>query len=310
MRILITGASGFVGRALTEHLMAKGHEVVGQSRSRQADFPAECLACDFADTKSLRQAFASVDHVIHAAGRKAGTRVEDFMQDNASLPVQLYKLAQETGVFSFIHLSSATALLDVSAQGQSQMTEVKTANVKVPWAYARSKALAEQDLLAEAKDGETRLKILRPCLIWGGQAFFHKRLKGGGFRRIGRGDHGHTTVHIDNLVGFINSALDYGGEQQVFHPQDAGQLPFDQFLGRLSARLGTPMPPSVSPIIARALSGTLNAARTATGNTRDFGFQGVRALFGHEFTTDDTLSREALNWQPPLSVEAAMERTD
>ena len=308
MRILITGASGFVGRALTDHLMAQGHEVTGHSRRVQSDFPNPCLACDFSDTKALSTALTKTDHVIHAAGRKSGTRVGDFMRDNADLPVHLFQLAQQAGVQGFTQLSSATALLDLSAKGQSDMPETQAANCQVPWAYARAKALAEHRLIEAAKRGGTRLHILRPCLIWGGQAFFHTRLKNGNFRRIGQSAHGHTTVHIDTLTDFIAHSLRYEGPQQVFHPQDAGQLPFDQFLTQLSTRLSAPVPGLVPPPLASALAGMLGAARRLSGNTQDYGFQGVRALFGHAFTTSDALSREALNWQPPLSVAAAMER--
>ena len=304
MRILVTGASGFVGGALVAHLRAQGYDVLGHGRQAH---PACDVVSDFSRGGAIYDLLSEVTHVIHAAGRKGGLKVAPYLADNAALPTRLFARAAQAGVRHFIHISSATALLDPALAGQQGLDERTPVNTAVPWAYARSKALAEQALTVAAKDSTTRLSLVRPCLIWGGAAPFHTRLRQRQFRQIGPATHGHTTVHIDNLSSLIARLLAYDGPEQVFHPQDPDPRALHKFLSELSGALNLPPPPRLSLRPARYAAQGAGALRALSGDTLDFGLQGITALFSREFTTHDASTRAALEWQPPLSIAAGLQ---
>ena len=243
-----------------------------------------------------------VDTIVHAAGRKGGMRTADFMRDNRDLPIKLYDLAKDAGVRRFIFISSATALLNLLPDPQTGLSEDTPANIHLNWAYAASKAQAEHGLLSRADlPGDwPALSIVRPCLIWGGDAPFHKRLTSGQLKLWGDAEQLHTTVHIDNLSEMMSALLAYEGEQRVFHPQDPKAVAFGAFCERLAADLGAAKPARASPALI-TLGATL--AKLLIGLTFgrfDPGLQGVQVLFGRTLTTDDAATRQALNWRPSL----------
>ena len=296
MKILITGATGFVGGMLAAHLRAEGYEVLAHSRA-----PSQgCVACAFENEAGLRTLMEGADILIHAAGRKSGIRTADFMIDNRDLPVRLYDLAAQTEVKQFIFLSSSTALLNLLPNPQLNLPETTPANIHVNWAYAASKAQAEHALLSRANlPGQWPLLcIVRPGLIWGRNAPFHQRLQKGQIKLWGKVDQMHSTVHIDNLADMIAHLLAYKGAQRIFHPQDPAPANFPTFCSRLAAHLDAPLPARISPALVGAGATLAKLLIGLTFGRVDPGLQGIHMLFGRSFTTDDQATRAALKWEP------------
>jgi NADH dehydrogenase len=110
MKIAITGGTGFIGRHLANHLIARGHEVVviargRYSRNTQPIPGASFVTMDIKDTAKLVEAFRGCDAVAHCAG----TSVEDGRQTFRQLHVEgtrsAVQAAEETGVKKFVLLS-------------------------------------------------------------------------------------------------------------------------------------------------------------------------------------------------------------
>lgn len=155
MRILITGASGFIGGAVARALRERGHDLVLAVRSPEtvrAAFPtAHVVACDFSawlDPADWTDALAGVDVVINCVGIIQQSGLQRFEALHARAPVALFRAARDAKVRHVIQISALGA--DEGAVS----------------CYHRTKKAADDALLALGLDGV----ILRPSLVYGADA--------------------------------------------------------------------------------------------------------------------------------------------
>lgn len=166
--LLLTGASGFVGKNLRDAFTRAGHEVFGLSRCAVAEFPKEKIfPWDALDNGAI----PSVDAVIHLAGKahdlkkKAGAEI--YFSVNTELTKKVFRWFEKSSATQFYFFSSVKAAADFV------QSDVLTENcVPAPVGpYGESKIEAEK-FLQESFDfsdsaGEKRVYILRPCMIHG-----------------------------------------------------------------------------------------------------------------------------------------------
>lgn len=171
-RIVITGATGFVGRNLVGALLEKEFRLtlavrdVGRSRRALPDHPnvdlvpyASILAGD-----GLRGA-AAVVHLAGLAHAPSGTEEAAFQKANADNTLQVAESVRRSKIPLFLHISSIAA---VTANASDQLIDDMTPPRPVT-AYGRSKLAAEQHVAALAKEGVCAVS-LRPPLILGHDA--------------------------------------------------------------------------------------------------------------------------------------------
>jgi nucleoside-diphosphate-sugar epimerase/predicted dehydrogenase len=175
-RILVTGASGFLGGRLVERLSEQGTAVRGTTRllSRARDLPGvEWVQCDLAREDRLRGALCDVETVFHCAalcGPPGSLR--EYDEANLEGTTRLLRLAAETGVKNFIYVSSMSvyaapddsgSMLDESAPLDNRAAE------RGP--YTRSKLAADRAVLDFARRHRgaraPRIVVLRPGTIYG-----------------------------------------------------------------------------------------------------------------------------------------------
>jgi nucleoside-diphosphate-sugar epimerase len=161
MKVLITGASGRVGRAISIRLYP-GHEVLGydQAPSSTAD-----VVASLEDTDRLRSALEGVDAVVHTAALHAphvGVRSEaEFERVNVRFTGDLLRLSVAAGVRRFI-FTSTTALYGAAATPREKAGWVTEDTVPQPRTiYHRTKLQAESVLEAAAGRGELDVTVLR-----------------------------------------------------------------------------------------------------------------------------------------------------
>lgn len=152
MKILLTGAGGFIGSALLPLLVERGHGVRALYRSSMPVLQAgvENIQGDLADEILCRQICQGVDAVIHLAGQahvqcSKGSHIRNTYETTSKLA----KSAGEEGVQQFIYISSTKA------------------NYPAHSAYAAIKLATETHLLQLHAHGDLKVVCLRPALVYG-----------------------------------------------------------------------------------------------------------------------------------------------
>lgn len=148
MNIIITGATGFVGKNLSKFLKEKGYHIV---------------------PLSLRKAWEldqNAEAIIHLAGKAHDTKntsaEKEYFEINTELTKKLFKEFLNTTAQDFIYFSSVKATADTV---EGFLDESHTSNPQTP--YGKSKLEAEEFLLSQKLPENKRLFIIRPCMIHG-----------------------------------------------------------------------------------------------------------------------------------------------
>jgi len=120
LKVLITGASGFIGRRLSQTLSESNHSVVGTGRTvppSSENFPGKFIAADLQKESDCRSVSRDLDAIVHCAG-KAGAwgRSGDYFRANVVATQQLLAAARANGVTRFINLSSPSIYFDYKDQ--------------------------------------------------------------------------------------------------------------------------------------------------------------------------------------------------
>lgn len=202
--ILVTGGGGFLGGAIVQSLVSKGENVRTLSRGRYAklDQPGiEQIQGDLCDKDAAKAACQEVEAVFHVAAKPGvwGT-YDDYYQPNVVGTENIIEACIACGVERLVYTSSPSVVFDGN--------DMEGVDETVPYPstyhahYPRTKALAEQKVLAAAKNGLPAV-ALRPHLIWGPDdnhlvprilARAHR------LRRIGGGANKVDTIYIDNAA--------------------------------------------------------------------------------------------------------------
>ncbi|MFB9862899.1 NAD-dependent epimerase/dehydratase family protein [Rufibacter immobilis] len=170
-RVLITGASGFVGYHLVEEAVNAGLEVYAAVRaSSQVDhlkpFPIQYTQLDFNSISILQKELEEKQYtyIIHAAGSTKAKGAQEYNKVNAEFTRNLAQAAVQANIplKKFVFLSSLAALGPVAYEQTTPITEESKPNPVTD--YGRSKLLAEQ-YLTEIK--ELPLVVLRPTAVYG-----------------------------------------------------------------------------------------------------------------------------------------------
>lgn len=182
-RILITGATGFVGKHTTNALLDRGHRltlIVRDMNSCPSVWRRNCdvniisgidLASPNISEATLKSAFLDVRTVVHLAGLAHIAKSDGadagalFMRVNAETTKKLADIARANRISSFIHLSSLAA---ITANNSDAIVDDKTSDEPVT-SYGQSKRTAEQYLRILREEGAFAVS-LRPPLIVGAEA--------------------------------------------------------------------------------------------------------------------------------------------
>mgnify|MGYP004002045347 FL=1 len=174
MKVLLTGATGFIGQALVAELIRQSFSISIAVRQKSNLFPDEVkqfVVRNFESDSDFSASLIGVDCVIHLAGKahvidkNKASVLDEFRLINTDLTLNLASQAAAAGVNRFIFLSS----IGVNGnQNTKPFLESDTHNPQEP--YAISKYEAEQGLFKLAEETDMEVVIIRPPLVYGANA--------------------------------------------------------------------------------------------------------------------------------------------
>lgn len=310
MRCLITGGSGFIGRALTSHVLAQGYEVrLPLRRPQTADqtVGAEAVEIGSLSVKTdWTAALRDVDKIVHLAARvhvmseKSSDPLAEFRRINVEGSANLARQAAAAGVRRFVYLSSIKVNGEFTQKG-SPFTADDAPAPEDP--YGVSKYEAEKLLRQIATETGMEVVIIRPPLVYGPgvKANFESMM-----RWLARSfpiplaaitQNRRSLVALDNLVDLVMTCLSHtAAANQTFLVSDDEDISTADLLRRMGAALGHPaslfyMPPSLLKLGAQLVNKP-----------------GIYQRLCGSLQLDITKTRRLLGWTPPVSVDEGLRR--
>ena len=295
--VLVTGASGFVGKNLLDALQAADRVAVPVGGSS-----GTCeICCDFSRDFDLSSSLAGVDCVIHLAARAhmpASEAGKDYVQRvNVGAPISLAKQAAAAGVRRFVFLSS------IGVCGGASVEPFRVGMTDAPHdAYSESKQAAEEGLKAVAEETGLELVIVRPPLVYGAGAPGNfpklKKLASSGLPLPFAGiDNKRSFISVFNLADFLVQCVQHpAAAGETFLVADAETVTTVEFMRGIASTAGRSC--RLFPVPQPLVSGL-------------FTLIGKKELYDKVFgnlEVDASHAQELLGWQPPISLKEGLRR--
>lgn len=301
-KILITGATGFIGRQLCARLMSEDCQVCCAARDNSVIEDALVVG-DIGPETSWGQALAGIDIVVHLAARvnisqeKSAEPLVEFRKVNTEGTLALARQAAQAGVKRFVFISS------IGVNGSHNTRPFHENDPERPAEpYAVSKLEAEQGLHELAAETNMEVVVIRPPLVYGFNATgsfgsLVNWIKKGIPLPLGAIHNRRNLVGLDNLVDFIVTCIDHvDAANQTFLVADDEDLSTTDLLRRVGGALGEPVRLIPVPMVLLKLGATM------------LGKQAMAQKLCGSLQVDITKAREVLGWTPPLSVDEGLRR--
>ncbi|MGZ8160713.1 MAG: UDP-glucose 4-epimerase family protein [Methylobacter sp.] len=308
MKMLVSGASGFIGKSLCAELLRQGHSVRAAVRLRnsQAENIETVPVGDINGETDWTAALRDIKVVVHLAAHvhvmrnNAADPLAELHKVNVEGTWSLARQAAEAGVQRFVFISSIKVNGESTPLGQPYTAEALPAPTEL---YGISKLEAEEALRQLADETGMEVVIIRPPLVYGPgvkanfRSMMHWLAKGVPLP-LGAIHNMRSLVALDNLVDLIVTCIDHpAAANQTFLAGDGEDLSTTELLQRLGNALGKPA--KLLPIPAWVLkTGAMLLGQ------RDM----AQRLCG-SLQVDISKACDLLGWHPPVSVDDALKKT-
>ncbi|MEW6414083.1 MAG: SDR family oxidoreductase [Pseudomonadota bacterium] len=301
--LLVTGATGFVGRALGERLASDGIDLVPAVR-RATGLAGEHVVGDMSASTDWAAVLNACHAVIHLAARV------HVMRDTAADPLALYRAtnteatlnlarqAAQAGVKRFVFISS------IKVNGEGRDAPYRESDAPAPEdAYAISKWEAEQGLHQIAAETGLEIVILRPPLVYGPgvKANFRRLLDTvarGWPLPLGAIKNRRSLLYLGNFVDAIRVCVEHpAAAGQTFLLDDGEPVSTPALIRAVARAMGRPARLLPVPVGMLEFAGALLGKRAA-----------VQRLTG-SLWLDSSLIRSRLGWTPPYALQQGLDAT-
>ena len=310
MKIIVTGASGFVGQALVKDLNLLDQYnlsvIVRKESYRLSDSVTEICIKDLTECKDYSQFLKGADVLIHLAGRahvmheNCSDPLAAFRSVNVDATLNLAKSAQKSGLSRFIFISS------IKVNGESTVDN-RPFNQSSPHSpkdpYGQSKSEAESGLRELERNGCMSVTIIRPPLIYGpgvkgNLSLLLKALRWHvplPFHNLSKNR--RSMIGIDNLIDFIKICITHDNAiGQTFLVSDGHDISTSDLIA--SMKRYSKSRAFLVPVPKRIL--------TAIG--RLFGVESHLDRLMGTLQLDISETTASLDWQPPHTVEHGLKK--
>jgi nucleoside-diphosphate-sugar epimerase len=301
-RAVVTGAAGFIGRALCGGLFERGHRVVGLTRSSAEPIPGVEMRPigEITARTHWPEHLGGADIVIHLANRAHRPARPGAAQHEAEAAAALARAAAIAGVPRLVHMSSVRAMGEATRPG----APFRPSDPALPsQAYGRAKLATERALVAAARETGLELVMLRPPLVYGPAVTANFRalidLVASGLPLPFAGiDNRRSLIFLGNLVDVAaRAAFHPAAAGRVLLVRDPADLSTEELVRRLASELGRP---------ARLF----RVPQAALGGLHRLPMLGpIVARLTLSLQVDDGATLAALDWTPPVAPEQGLAAT-
>jgi nucleoside-diphosphate-sugar epimerase len=317
--ILVTGATGFVGRHLCEELVRRRLRVRGAHRGRHPEQPlVEWVNVgELGPGTDWGPALQGVTHVIHLAAlaHQVGLNAEDLRRDFQRINVEAtgglleqVAAAHIPGRFCFVSSSGAVCTLS-----EALITDETPCSPEGP--YGQSKRAGEELVRETLHRAGQSWAILRPTLVYGpgnpgNMARLLRLVRTGLPLPLGALQNRRSFVFVGNLVDALIHCLDHpGAHEQVLAINDGEILSTPQLIRRIGHATGVKVRLFPVPMgLLRALARLGDLTRSLFGRSFGLDSYSLERLAGsHAVETGPTFAK--VHWKPPFSMDEGLQMT-
>ena len=254
MKLLVTGASGFLGKAVCGELLGRGHEVQALVRREGSEPPGTAaVAGDLTDSESLATAVRSAgpECVVHLAAEIASQRDPARIHAvNVEGTRALIAGCEAAGVRRIVFTSTV-----VTGDARGTLLEENT-QLPVETEYGRSKQEGER-LLRQSSLEDV---IIRPSHVYGPggwfvEEFVNRLRQPGRFAVIGSGQNWWDVVRVEDVASACADAVERAPAGALYHVVDDEPIRFYDFIALAATALGTGPPRRLPAWLARLAAG-------------------------------------------------------
>lgn len=273
MTIVITGATGCLGRNLAEGLHGDGMDVRATGRSREVGSALQEGGIDFRpadllDAGGLIEAFAPADCVVHCAGKSADWgRASEFFDANVVGTRNVVRACKHHGIERLIFIS--TPSLYFTGRDRFDISEDEPLPERQLTHYARTKLICERELLALGAQG-LQVMVLRPRAVYGphDRTLTPRILRLADKKRFPLIDGGQALTditYVDNFVDAVRAALaaEPSAWNGVYNVCNGEPIRIRDWFATVLQIFGRPFRPKTVPVAAAKLVAGLMELATA-----------------------------------------------
>jgi nucleoside-diphosphate-sugar epimerase len=307
-KILVTGSSGFIGRRLCAEIIKRGYQVTAAIRTpnfEQSQFNP-IIVGQIGEHTDWKEALNGITCVIHLAARAhvmrdhANDPMAEFRRVNVAGTEQLARSAAASGVKRLVYVSSI-GVNGLQTDSRKAFSESDTPNPHNM--YALSKWEAEQGLLQISRETGLEIVIVRPPLVYGGNApgNFAKMMNvlvRGMILPLASVQNLRSLIYLDNLVDALILCVAHpDANGQTYLVSDGEDISTPELLRRLGAAMGHPTHLLPCPQVLLKLAGRLFVKSDQ-----------IQRLLG-SLQVDSSKIRRELNWRPPYTLDQGLRAT-
>ena len=298
MKILITGANGFIGAHLCQELSSRKIGFRATARNSNENNYADFVSCDLETTESLSQLMDGCDIVVHLAGRAHVTSddsQEKYRIANEFVTHQLANAAAQNGIARFVYISS----IKVNGESSSPGLPIRSSDTPSPLDnYGRSKLAAEKVLQEICRVNNMEYVIIRPTLVYGKgvKANFSalvSAVQKGAPLPIASVRNSRSMIGINNLIDLvIATCTNPHAANQIFLASDGNDISTPALVRLIAQSLNRPSRIFPFPVFV------LRLLAVVVGKSSF-----IDKLTG-SLSVDISHTTSTLNWKPPFSTES------
>lgn len=322
MRVLLTGATGFIGGHLIPKLLEKGYEIIFLSRDKKKaqtlkeSFPSiSDIIGDTTQIDSLQNLPLDVDYIIHLAAMGHVSAIsqkafDQFISINEGGTKNLIEYYRNSNTLKkFVHFSSTAAM------GPAQtplLNEKSTPNPVTP--YQKSKLRSEIIVQNAVKKYSFPAVIVRPCMVYGvgGYGEFYKfcrLMRKGIFPKVGLGQNLTPLVYVDDVADGALLAMENGNTGEVYLIASQTSIPMDTMRKIIVKNIGCKVPYIYVPSFL-ALAGAFSVEKIfgAIGREPIVTYSNIKSTITDR-TFDISKASSRLGYVPQMSFEKGIRKT-